>query len=110
MKRIEGVSGCAACFSATDGVFVDMSAAFDGPVLENGMTIDDLILCEACVRKAFEVLDSDPDEVRAVEVENENLHAEVDRLTKYTKSLEASVALRPADFPKVKKTAKKAAA
>lgn len=111
MKRIEGVSGCAACFNASEGVFVDLGAAFDGPHLENGMTVDDLILCEACVRQAHAKLDESPAEVMSAMVERDALRVELEKAQQYAKALEGSLALRPvAELPKVKKTAKKAAA
>jgi hypothetical protein len=48
---------CACCFTQKIGTrHIDFEAYFDGPVIDpgNGMkqTIDDLILCEDCVRTA----------------------------------------------------------
>ena len=78
---------CSACLrSAGEGVrFVDFQAAFDGgAVVEEGMmavrdSIDELHLCEACVKKAASILDYKPDlhakqyqEIRRLELERDH--------------------------------------
>jgi ribosomal protein L34E len=55
----------------------------------------------------FEALGLDAEETRAVEVENDRLKSEINRIGEYAKSLEASLSLRPVELPKVKKTAKR---
>lgn len=74
---------CAACFSQKLGMrHVDFEAYFDGPVIDqgNGMKqcIDDLILCEECVRTAARFIGM-VDNVEAAE-ELEKLRKEVGTL------------------------------
>lgn len=108
MRVFEGVAGCACCYNASEGKFVDMGAAFDGPVLENGMSIDDLVLCESCVKSAGAALgaDSAQDEITRANVEAERLRGELDKLRVYNEKLEDTLAFKPV----VERKARKAAA
>jgi hypothetical protein len=110
MRVIQG-GGCAACYTFNDKPHVDMSAAFDGPVLENGMTIDDLILCEDCVRSAAQALslDNERDIVTAAEVKAEAAEARAEKWKRYANSLESVRELKPQELPEVKKTGRRAA-
>ena len=113
MRVIEGVSGCACCYNTTEGKFVDLVSAYDGPVLENGMTIDDLILCEACVKKAGEVLGANADRDAITQVKNELVESEkvVLELRGYIAHLEDALSAKPVvELPKVEKTGRKKAA
>lgn len=107
MRVIQG-GGCAACYTFNDKPHVDMSASFDGPVLENGMTIDDLILCEDCVRSAAQALslDNERDIVTAAEVKAEAAEVRAEKWKLYAEGLEKAQAVRP---EKVAKTGRKAA-
>lgn len=75
---------CASCFSQKLGMrHVDFESYYDGPVLDaaNGMkqTIDDLIICEECLRTAAKfvgMVDADED----VQEELEKLRKEVGQL------------------------------
>lgn len=110
--RVLESGGCAACYQFTNKRLVDMSAAFDGPVLENGMTIDDLILCEDCVRSAVQVLelDSQRDVVDRALLEAREAREKAEEWQRYARKLENVKELRPVDdLPKVKKTGKAAA-
>lgn len=63
---------CAGCFQAKQCGFVDFDAAYDGPVIPGTPTpvpIDDLILCEDCVRRAAELLDLHGEEKTIRELE-----------------------------------------
>lgn len=111
--QIVNSGGCAACYSFTNKRLVDFGAAFDGPVLETGMQIDDLILCEDCVRSAAQALelDTNKDAVDRALREAEEARAKSDEWQAYARKLENVRTLRPVeDLPVVKKTGKKAAA
>ncbi|NBT35695.1 MAG: hypothetical protein EBT03_09190 [Betaproteobacteria bacterium] len=111
MQILNG-GGCAACYSSSAERYVDFDAAFDGPVLDNGMQIDDLILCENCVRAAAQVLELNTHK-EAVETalrEAEEARKKSEEWQAYAKRLENVRDLRPVeDLPVVKKTGKKAA-
>ena len=50
---------CAACFQHSTDTHVDFEASYDGPVIEKDgikTPVDDLILCESCVRSAANLL------------------------------------------------------
>lgn len=60
MTRLAGKPAyCASCFQQEPVRYVDFEAAFDGPVLPGAIpvAIDDLILCENCLKEAFSILD-----------------------------------------------------
>ena len=103
---------CSACYNASDHRHVDMNAAFDGPVLSNGMVIDDLILCEPCVKNAVDALDlnESANVVALAESRVREAEAEAEKWKRYAKSLEMTQELRPVELPEVKKTGKKVAA
>jgi hypothetical protein len=50
---------CASCFNKPEGRCVDFEAAYDGPVIPGAVAtpVDDLIICEDCLKEAFDVLD-----------------------------------------------------
>jgi len=104
--------GCAACYNFTNKRLVDLGAAFDGPVLETGMQIDDLILCEDCVRSAADALDLNEsvNVIALAESRVKDAEAEAEKWKRYAKSLEMTQELRPVELPEVKKTGKKVAA
>lgn len=95
--RVIQSGGCAACYQFSNGPHVDMSAAFDGPVLENGMTIDDLILCEGCVRSAVQALqlDSEKEIVTRALVEAEDAKVQAAKWKAYAEQLEKVKKARP---------------
>ena len=103
---------CAACFrGAEEGVrFVDFDAAIDrgqvvtevdGGVLHRE-SIDDLHLCEACVRSAAEVFAIKPQIHSNALREIKRLEIERDHWRSYAKRIEATVAERPKDTPKTR--------
>lgn len=56
---------CSGCFGHPEGRYVDFEAAYDGPVVPGApanQPVDDLILCEGCLKEAFRILD--PEEQR----------------------------------------------
>ncbi len=63
--RLTGMPAyCCACYSQNQGArHVDFEASYDGPVLvrEDGIkqTVDDLVICEACLVEAFSALGLD---------------------------------------------------
>lgn len=51
---------CASCFQQDDVRYVDFEAAYDGPVIPGSpanIPVDDLVLCENCLKTAFNLLD-----------------------------------------------------
>ena len=99
-------SYCAACYQhPTDGRMIDCEAAYDGPVLnEEGLQvmIDDLILCERCVRQMagmIHMVDEDTDRVSRLAAELAAEREAREGLERYADSLEGAVAFRPADRP-----------
>ena len=109
--QILNSGGCAACYSFTNKRLVDFGAAFDGPVLETGMQIDDLILCEDCVRSAAQTLelDTNRDSVDRALREAEEARVKSEEWQAYAKKLENVRALRPVeDVSSAKKTGKAA--
>jgi len=95
-------SHCAACFDgAREGLrFVDLDAAIDRGVLasEQGWVlagIDDLHLCENCVRGAAEVLALKPQLVSEMRLQIRKLEADAERWRDYARELERSLERRP---------------
>lgn len=93
---------CAACFKGADAdtVFVDFDAAIDrgtfvneqGAVLEG---IDDLHLCEACVRAAAEEIGFKPQLHSRQLREIRRLELKVEHQQDYIRKLEAALLDRP---------------
>lgn len=53
-------SHCASCYQQDPVRYVDFEAAYDGPVIPGSpasIPIDDLILCENCLKEAFALID-----------------------------------------------------
>jgi len=51
---------CAGCYGHPEGRYVDFEAAYDGAVVPGApanQPVDDLILCEGCLKEAFRILD-----------------------------------------------------
>lgn len=95
-------SRCAACFQgAREGVrFVDFDAAIDRGTFVNEQNavldgIDDLHLCEACVRSATEVLALKPAVQAGQAREIRRLELSVERWQQYARDLEATLKGRP---------------
>lgn len=102
---------CSACFGAKPGMrHVDMGAAWDGPMLEPlegavgviGHSIDDMVICEECVKAAALLVDmvepaDAPDLVADLAEErerNERLHAELVAAEAHVRRLEDAGASR----------------
>lgn len=82
---------CSACFNQDpQAIHVDMDAAWDGPVPQmkgdgfDAVAIDDLVLCEACVRSAAGLLP----EFEPIAAEYEALQAEYRNLWEFAKGLQ----------------------
>lgn len=101
-------SHCSSCFQQKPTMrHIDFGAAWDGPVLPDehsnivgivGATIDDLIICEDCLRIAGERIGLiDASELRALAVleqANGALHQRVEQLEAHVANLEAARATR----------------
>ena len=114
MTRIAPVppSHCSACFAQyPDRRHVDMESSWDGPVIEGGVvgedgivqdtikvSIDELILCENCVRDAAALIGMEPVDMkerdRLLEVNGE-LARKVMELEKHNASLQAALLTKP---------------
>ncbi|CAB4172165.1 hypothetical protein UFOVP1346_7 [uncultured Caudovirales phage] len=106
MKVIENGAFCAACFSfVTDRSVVEFDASWDGPVIPEG-SVDELSLCESCVRSAAEALDVSPDVVARLENSVKFSEGVAEKWRSYALSLERSLEFRP---EKVVKTGRKPA-
>lgn len=94
MKVIDG-GFCSNCYNhVLDQRCVEFDAAWDGPVVE-GLSIDELRLCESCVNAAANLLTIDPQAI--TDAENAALEAEkkADEWRKYALELEKQIAGRP---------------
>lgn len=105
MTKIADVppSACAACFGQyTDRRHVDFEAAWDGPVLDGSVkvAIDDLVICENCLRDGFNVLqfEAEAERITALEVEREQMQAHIREQGEHIQKLEAAMATRPPTF------------
>jgi hypothetical protein len=94
---------CSNCFNHADPKtrVVEFPAAWDGPVLESGVSIDELFLCENCIRNACEVLTIDPVGVTVLELEARDARVAAERWKAYAEKLEEGLAVRPE--PKAKR-------
>lgn len=95
-------SHCSACFRGADATitFVDFDAAADRGLLTNEQgwvldSLDDLHLCEPCVRAGAELLALKPEVQTAQAREIRRLETAVEHWQKYAMDLEATVAERP---------------
>lgn len=111
-------TACASCFGQyTERLHVDFSAAFDGPVVygAEGATpaaIDELIICDECLRAAAALLGLKSQGDLEAEIERLNAHADelAERLAGemvYRKKLEDAIGAKPGE-PKKKPAAKRA--
>lgn len=76
---------CAGCYGHREGRYVDFEAAYDGatiPGAPSNVPVDDLILCEGCLREAFRILDP------------EDQRQSIEGLEGHVKALEEDVAAK----------------
>lgn len=112
MKLCETSRHCASCYAQyTDKTYVDLDAAYDGPVIEGGVvgpdgdvvnkipvSIDDLVLCEDCLREAGSFIgltDTDADKIAELQQIRQQQAEEILGLKQYVKKLEDAVASKP---------------
>lgn len=114
MTRIAGTppAACAACYGQyPEMLHVDFEAAYDGPVIEGSQRvyIDDLVLCEGCVREAARLVGmvEETKRIAALEREAAEQRARADdaerRLTNFrraTAALDGATPDPPAPKPK----------
>ena len=95
---------CAGCYSSSDanlrfvdfdGVAIDRGAFVDPTSLAVLDSIDELHLCEACVRNAAEVIEYVPGLHQRQLQELRRLNRENDQLRDYIKTMESAMASRP---------------
>lgn len=97
-----GPTYCSSCFAQNpDKQHVDFGAYYDGPVLDGAKQsqIDDLILCEDCLREAAGLIPgpsaADKERMDRVVEENETLKLANAGQAAYIERLEAAIAVRP---------------
>lgn len=91
---------CAACFQAKpEATFVDFHADYDGPTFRDDsgqlQSIEDLKLCEDCVREGATALALHIDPQREVELERDAAQAQADGWREYALNLEETYGRRP---------------
>jgi len=90
---------CAACHSAKPhSRHIDYEAVIEGPVLRDAgalVTIDDLIICEDCIREAAQLLAIDPQPMRELEIDRDHYRAQAAGWREYALSLEEIYGRRP---------------
>ena len=102
---------CCNCFNhLTDRRVVEFDAAWEGGVVD-GLSVDDLFLCESCVSAAAEVLAVEPQQVERLEARVKFAEGVAEKWQKYAEDLERSLSVRPEDVLKpVAKTGRKVSA
>jgi hypothetical protein len=101
---------CSACHNSQPELrHVDFDAEYDGPVIgggpeARGIAVDDLILCERCIRDAGRLVGLEPigDTAATIEALQSQLLAAGDwnsQLGKYVWSLQEALASRPDSLP-----------
>jgi hypothetical protein len=115
MKLAHGFAYCSSCFASKPQMrHVDLEAYYDGPAIkqENGdyVGVDDLIICEDCLKSAGLVVDLYP----AAELKTENVelgkvveekHVEIEELHALITDLENTV--RKYNSEKIQKPARR---
>ena len=95
---------CSGCFAQKPAEsHVDFESAWDGPVLQahgggqSAVAIDDLILCETCLRSAGALLPDveTDDEVAALRERLADLEAKHATVSEFADRLQEAVALKP---------------
>jgi len=88
---------CSNCFNhlCPKTRVVEFPASWDGPVLNNGVSIDELFMCENCIRNAFELLTVDPVGVTVLEREVRDAKVSAEQWKAYALKLEEGFAVRP---------------
>jgi hypothetical protein len=85
---------CASCFAQyPDKVHVDFESTWDGPVINNDGTnysVDDLVICEDCMRAAMALMPSDDES--ATQKELAELREGYERLLDYQLKLQTGLA------------------
>lgn len=102
-------AGCAACFGQyPQRTHVDFGSSYDGPMLpaqENatgvvGVSIDELVICEECLRTAAQLLGlTDPgqttEQLEALTAQAEELTERLAGAMAYANKLETAIAAKP---------------
>lgn len=102
---------CSSCFQQKlDEPHVDFDSAWDGPRFQNGVagedgevvttlpvSIDDLIICESCLRAALKLLPGDDrdDVIERLREQVRTLEADAEKRGEYVEKLEAAIAAKP---------------
>jgi hypothetical protein len=118
MKIAHGHNYCASCFSQKPQMrHVDLEAYFDGPAIkqDNGdyLAVDDLVLCEDCIKGAASLVDMFPladlkkenaemgETIETKHTEIEELHATITDLTHTLQKISSDKILKPTRRPKI---------
>lgn len=118
MKLADSITYCSSCFGQyLDRKHVDLEAYYDGPVMlgkdDNPVSIDDLILCEDCLKEAGALIGLHPAEDlkkenqelgETVEAKNEEiiaLHELISDMERTLSKFTDEKILRPARKPRM---------
>jgi hypothetical protein len=92
---------CAACYQQKPReVHIDFASAIDGaqvdPANPRSPHVDWVVICEKCIRSAFELLPEQASDREKLQAEATELREKAASLGVYVRSLEAAIANRPA--------------
>lgn len=109
---------CAGCYDQKPGErHVDMEAAYDGPVIAGAdpnhpsTQIDDLVLCEGCIREAARLVGLADwaelqEQIATLTARNDQVEAALLEQTAYAQKLEDAIAAKPKPVARKKQGAK----
>lgn len=90
---------CSGCFGQYHNSHVDFESDWDGPVLNKEglrVQIDELILCENCVRAAYSLLPKKEDQqIEKLQDQLKEIRASNRKLTTYNRQLETTIGSKP---------------
>lgn len=109
---------CAGCYDQKPQArHVDLEASYDGPVIAGAdpdhppVVIDELVLCEGCLREAAKLIGLKDwaelqEQVDALQARNEQMESALIERVSYIDKLEAAVAAKPKPAAKRRQTTK----
>lgn len=98
MRVVDRWAVCSACLQSKTVPHVDFDAVFDGPVLDMGgnpVSVDDLVVCQDCVRDAVTALELSVNPVEFVTRQRDEAIREARAWKAYAEGLEEAQAERP---------------
>lgn len=90
---------CSGCFGQYHISHIDFESDWDGPIMNSDglrVSIDELILCERCVRAAYELLPKEENKtIEKLENQLKETKASNKKLSTYNRQLETTIASKP---------------